>query len=103
MVREEALPNGVGEFIQESLLVKGVGSTTVFPRSKVMLNMVGTVRVVHVAVTKHMPVKRFELLLGNDLGGGLMGTLWGLQNGGRDNGDMDKIVESECEEKREEQ
>lgn len=35
----------------------------------------------HVEITKIMPVENFYLLLGDDLGGGLMDILWRQKDG----------------------
>lgn len=94
LVREGALPDGVGKYVQEFLIVKGMGGTTVAPIIKVMLTMEGIDKVVHVGVTKDMPLEDFDVILGNDLGGGVMGTLWDGENY---KGDKGGTSESACE------
>lgn len=43
-----------------------------------------------------MPGKVFDLFLENNLGGGLMGNLWGSLDGVKDRRDIDKTFGSAC-------
>ena len=93
IIREGALPPEVGEYTGEVLIVKGVGGTVLAPVATLTLSMQGIAKQVRVAVTKEMPIKGFDILLGNDLGSRIAGPLWDAE--GRED---DACVVKEIEE-----
>lgn len=75
-VRSEAMPELMSMCAGESLVVRGVGGLTVAPMIKVLLAMEGVDKVMHVGMTEDLPMKGCDVLLGDDLLGGVLGTLW---------------------------
>lgn len=92
MVREEAVAKLPGGYEGNSILVRGLGGTAAGKLTRVKLELEGVSRDVEVCLTRDLPVRGYDILLGNDLGGGRIEGMWKAQGEERS---KEEVVESQ--------
>lgn len=76
LLLKKALPQVEQGYTGDSILLRGLGGVVRVPLCRVFLKMKGQTRWVSVEIADELPISNVDLLMGNDIGGGVL--LWPL-------------------------